>query len=607
MAHIKLKQLIVSGDNVKTSSIEFGNKLTIIAGPSNTGKTYIYKCIDYILGANNDPKNPPLDLAEGYDTIKLIIETKKGLIHLTRKLLSNITVVNTDIDGIESGEYLLKEKKNNNKTINKLILKLIGAPDDLKLPKNKKGDYASFTWRTIKQAFMVDEVDSDKTESILIQRYNQTLFFASLIYLLTDDELPEYKNDTEARKIRKAKKDALLEYIKGQRSSLEEKRILLEKKLQTQKSDKTLEEQANELYAQINEIDTSITEARIKSQELTKLLAVVQNRLSRNVTTMSRYDELKSQYDTDIGRLTFIVENELLINNKDKNTKCPFCENNIESHDHYSYIEASQAELVKLVNNLNELENTKVELKNKIDDDNALIIDYKEQIDELNSIINKELIPQSNQLMKLIEDYEEKFHIELLLKNINEYDDSFEKDIVKYEHEDEIELKPFEAKQMVYNLLRDSFINHSKYLLEQMNYLPLNSVDFDAKTLDLVINGKYKNTHGKGYKSFFNSIMALTLMNHISEHSNKNLGFYIYDSPLKSLKEAEQIDHAESIRVGYFNYLSKLKTENQLIVIENTDNHELPKVEENDDIKIYKFTQLENKGRYGFLKDVKRK
>ena len=42
MCKIKIKYLIASGEK-GISKIEFGNNLTIIAGPSDTGKSYIYK------------------------------------------------------------------------------------------------------------------------------------------------------------------------------------------------------------------------------------------------------------------------------------------------------------------------------------------------------------------------------------------------------------------------------------------------------------------------------------------------------------------------------------------------------------------------------------
>ena len=61
MSFIKLIRLDVSGPNDNFTEIEFGNKATIIAGPSDTGKTCIFKCIDYVLGAKNDEEHSPFD------------------------------------------------------------------------------------------------------------------------------------------------------------------------------------------------------------------------------------------------------------------------------------------------------------------------------------------------------------------------------------------------------------------------------------------------------------------------------------------------------------------------------------------------------------------
>ena len=80
MSYIRIKKLEVSGPNRTTSSIEFGEKVTIIAGPSDTGKTCIYRCINYALGASNREENIPLDEQDGYDTIKLYVAIEDGVL-----------------------------------------------------------------------------------------------------------------------------------------------------------------------------------------------------------------------------------------------------------------------------------------------------------------------------------------------------------------------------------------------------------------------------------------------------------------------------------------------------------------------------------------------
>jgi len=51
-----IKKLEVLGDEVKPSIIEFRKGLNIIYGASDTGKTFIYECINYMLGDNKVPK-----------------------------------------------------------------------------------------------------------------------------------------------------------------------------------------------------------------------------------------------------------------------------------------------------------------------------------------------------------------------------------------------------------------------------------------------------------------------------------------------------------------------------------------------------------------------
>ena len=57
------------------------------------------------------------------------------------------------------------------------------------------------------------------------------------------------------------------------------------------------------------------------------------------------------------------------------------------------------------------------------------------------------------------------------------------------------------------------------------------------------------------------------------------------------------------LRKGFFRYVFENLAEDQIILIENTDQHELPSIESNIDIKVYIFTG-DNSGRYGFLEGV---
>ena len=64
-----IKKLQLEGSDKETVSVEFKKGLNVIYGPSDTGKTFIYQSIDYMLGASKIPKDIPE--AKGYDLCKL--------------------------------------------------------------------------------------------------------------------------------------------------------------------------------------------------------------------------------------------------------------------------------------------------------------------------------------------------------------------------------------------------------------------------------------------------------------------------------------------------------------------------------------------------------
>lgn len=84
------------------SSLDFIDGLNIVCGPSNTGKSYILQCIDFMFGAGTKP----FDESTGFDTVKMVVETKDGYtVSLERQLGKNVTRVVSTVPGLDSGKY----------------------------------------------------------------------------------------------------------------------------------------------------------------------------------------------------------------------------------------------------------------------------------------------------------------------------------------------------------------------------------------------------------------------------------------------------------------------------------------------------------------------
>ena len=71
-----IKSLRLTSNTQPNAEITFSEGLNVISGPTNTGKSYIYECLDYMLGASNIPKD--IHEAREYNNIYMEIKMESG-------------------------------------------------------------------------------------------------------------------------------------------------------------------------------------------------------------------------------------------------------------------------------------------------------------------------------------------------------------------------------------------------------------------------------------------------------------------------------------------------------------------------------------------------
>ena len=70
MAHFYIHKIKITGAQPKDTIIYFNKGVNIIYGPSNSGKSMLFRCIDFIFGSNSIP----FSLDTGYDTVEVTFE-----------------------------------------------------------------------------------------------------------------------------------------------------------------------------------------------------------------------------------------------------------------------------------------------------------------------------------------------------------------------------------------------------------------------------------------------------------------------------------------------------------------------------------------------------
>ncbi|MGI5899800.1 MAG: hypothetical protein ACOX8S_07770 [Christensenellales bacterium] len=262
-----------------------------MCGPSSTGKSYVVECLDYLFGS----KTIRLDQKSGHDTVKAIVQVdNSGTVKFERKLDTKTVKVSNALKNIDSGDYKVDGAKNN---ISDVWLSLIGIDGTSSIIKNGRFDKQRLTFRSFLHALLIDEGHVFQTESIMVSRHDtqKMASLSALLYLLTGLNYEE-TDPKEEKKIKEAKKKAVVEYINTRLSRMAE---------------------CNVLY--------------------------------------NRYQALRSQYNADIKRLTFIVEGEVHSGDLTANAKCPFCGGDIDEQHEHSYAETSHAEAERIALRLEDL------------------------------------------------------------------------------------------------------------------------------------------------------------------------------------------------------------------------------------------------------------
>lgn len=589
-----IEKIIVTGSGKTDSIIELSNGVNIIYGPSNTGKTYIVKCIDYMFGSEREP----IDISTGYQYIKIIVRTQCGTITMSRKIGENKIEVSSNDNNVPSGKYATKASRTNyDKTINSVWLSLIGINDLHLVISNENYKKQILSWRTFSHMFMLTETKIISEYSAILsgRDTSNTAVIASLIFLLSGQDFAETETK-DTKEIKEAKKNAVKAYINKELFRLSERnQELLAQLKENPNIDISVE--IEKIMAEISTNEKRINSSIEENQKILAQLYEKNENLSECNVLLNRYDELTTQYDADLKRLNFIVDGEANLN-ASFSTHCPFCDGEVVVKKNQNYIDAAKSDYKKIKLQAKDLESASKELRSEklsLEQEIGTLMAKKKSIEEL---IEKELKPQVFNLKEKLSAYKDAIECQKEIDILKKLSEQKTADMIENDTDEESELK-FKVKEHLDYSFINELSNGIKSFLENCNYDNLLSVIFNKADMDIVINGKKKSSNGKGYNAYFNSVVAIVLSRYMESKAKYSPDFLVLDSPILSLKEKETKKPSETMRNTLFENIVDNQKGIQTIVIEN----EIPEINYKD-ANIIHFTKEKNNGRYGFLLDV---
>lgn len=593
MADFYIKKIMVSGGKNDPSVLDFTDGLNIICGPSDTGKSYTVECLDFLFGS----KKIRLDQNAGYDTVKVIVQVRDGgTVSFERKLDTKKITVGGTAANIEHGTYNIDGAKNN---ISDVWLTLIGIHETPNIIKNVRFDKQRLGIRSFLHTLLINESNVFQTEPILVSRHDtqKTASLSALLCLMTGLSYEE-TSPKEEKKIREAKKKAVIAYINSRLESMAERVGELDSLAvaDTQSLQINVEEVIDEITATERQIAAAIGRSRSLMKEIYEL----NEQLAECNTLYNRIQALRTQYDADIKRLTFIVEGESYMGDLPVNEKCPFCDGEITEHHGHSYVEASRAEAERLQLQLKDLSETDCDL---VSERTALAAGIEKLTAErlgVDTLINGKLKPKVAMLKQMLADYRRAIEVHNEVAVIHQFESSMKTELSAVANEDDSSQVQFDIKSHFDSKMREVLDEILTRLLIACKYDGFSSVYFNQKEFDLVVNGKRKDSFGKGYRAFLNTILVIAFMEYLGKYGKFAPGILIVDSPILSLKEKVSDEASDSMKAALFQYLLDHQEHGQVIIIEN----DIPKLDYGA-ANVIRFTKDVQKGRYGFLNGVR--
>lgn len=601
-----IENISASGQSVTTSSVTFTPGLNIICGASDTGKSAILKCIKFLFGGDKPFGNKHM----GFDTISMKITTLKGSAVLSRKIGKNIINVVSEISGLDSGDYDTRydDKKGNKRpVIHKFWFKLLGINEEPYIISNKDGERNHLTMTSILRSFYLNENDIDHPNSIILPSSSPasiSAFLSGLLYLILGDDFSEV-NAQDSDKISAAKKSAIENFAHKRIQVLSNKREQIKQTLSSFENI-NVEQELKVTLDKLTDTEKSLSEAIIKRNIILQELHDYKCKFIDLELILQRYQELKTQYQSDIHRLTFIVEGEEILTDVPLESKCPFCDGIIQDNKKESYIEVANSELTRIISQLQGLIESEQNITDELHMLNKNNIEKQSEYNALEALISESLTPLANKLRNTIEQYKIYIDLKKEFSLIHTFSQDLQDALLEESEKKLNSNTAFKPKEHFPANFSNDMSNYAHEILLKCNYRGLNTSEFNINKFDLFINGESKTeSHGKGYNAFINTINGLALRQYFINHALHKPGIFIVDTPLHGFDEGVDGQDTESMKYGLFNYFINHSSEGQIIVVENKNN--LPNIDfEKNNINIIDFThgnyisKFKN-NRYGFL------
>jgi len=610
MNRLTLRHLTFIGANVEAASVDFAPGTTVIRGPSDTGKSFIVDAIDFMLGAAKLKEIPE---REGYSTALLGLTLPSGeLVTLSRAVNGgNFGLYEGDVRSgpLDPQSQTLSAMHSASSTgnLSRYFLTWLGL-DEKRIRRNQRNQTDSLSFRNVAHLCVVDETQMQaETPPALSGRPTDKTKEVSTLKLLLQNQDDSDLIETQPKRERDRLTDAKSEVVDRLLAGLEE---------QVRNSGGI-----TELRAQAGRLNVSIAEQTSSIQELTdtrsgvmqelaridRLAMAIQRRSDDATSLDSRFQLLRDQYTSDLGRLEMIAEAGTLLGYFSPG-QCAFCGADSE-HQHFNedntedttyFRESVLAEHRKTSALRSDLLETLVVLSGQRDElsqRHSGLIESARDVRIRLADLDNALRPYRSSLNELLESrsaadrqlaaYEQ---IERLVALQTEFASQGQEEVVA-------------AVTGMQLTTLDALSEEISIRLQAWGVPDADRVRYDRDEQDIVGGAQLRSAHGKGIRAILHAAFTIALAQYCFNRELPHPGFVVLDSPLVTYRPPEEGEPTDpddvldaSVAARFYADIQR-NFDGQILIMENMDPPDGLDAESVD----VPFTKTASYGRYGYF------
>lgn len=610
MAHIS--EIRLTGKGKADASIRFKPGPNVVSGDSDTGKSYLLRCVDYVFGAKEMTK--VIEEAAGYELVWLELTSSEQQVLTLERHLTGGDVRAYDIpienvlagrshdaanevgskaaDAEPNGEILAWRRQGTSKApdITSRVFPFFGLPEDVRLRNNNEGETQRLSIRTLLPIFMFDEGRIISEQSpITGDGFGQTASKRMFSYVLTgtDDSAIIAQ---ERREIMRAEINAKLSLIDDLLTPIESR--LEGSGTEAEESDSTARVEAaiESLSSLLSENEDERTRLRNERREQHDRQRRAESQLIGIEELLERYRLLAERYTSDLQRLDFIAEGSHFFEGL-QDSVCPLCGQEMDdvAHAHgdtdttpdaaavYQSARAEAAKIQGLQRDLQaaigDLNDRKLKREGEA---TAAALEISRIDRNLDGVLASSRARTKSSLDELVQ---RRLNLQTWRSDL---DEATRLRALKSSLGKEL---PAAGKKQTWAPIDPvsvtALCRMIEAVLKEWSWPADVRVEFDDKTYDFKVNGKHRKSHGKGFRAVLNSAFAIGLLRYCHANGKPHPKFVMLDSPLTTVKQRDatapakddeaNAEISKTIEPLFWESVSRISQDVQVIILDNKE------------------------------------